>query len=286
MESRGEDIEQNEAKEGALKLLILSDLHNDIKPLNTIVNGRRIDEDADLVILAGDIHEGVQAPMWARAAFPNREVILVAGNHEFYGRYWNRNLRKLREKSAELGIHFLENDAIELFGFRFLGCTLWTDFSLYGEEQRRVSMREAVTRMTDYQRIKIDRLPGEDQEWRELRIKKLIPELTRRRHRQSVEWLERELGAGDLVKTVVVTHHAPHGQSIPAHFEGDVLSPAYASDLSRLLGRSKLWIHGHIHDSVDYMAGTTRVVCNPRGYPDSKGNLLNSGFRPDLLVEV
>lgn len=286
MESLGEVIEQDEAKEGALKLLVLSDLHNDIKPLNPIVNGRRIDEHADLVVLAGDIHEGVQAPMWARAAFPDKEVILVAGNHEFYGRYWNRNLRKLREKSTELGIHFLENETAELFGIRFVGCTLWTDFSLYGEEQRRESMREAMTRMTDYQRIKLDRSVGENQEWRELRIKKLIPELTQRRHRQSVEWLGRELGAGNPAKTVVVTHHAPHGQSIPAHFEGDVLSPAYASDLSRLLGRSKLWIHGHIHDSVDYMAGTTRVVCNPRGYPDAKGSLLNSGFRPDLLVEV
>ena len=264
-----------------MRLLVLSDLHNDIKPLNLIVNGRRIDEDVDLVVLAGDIHEGVRAPMWARSAFPDKEVILVAGNHEFYGRYWNRNLRKLREKSAELGIHFLENEGVELFSLRFLGCTLWTDFALYGEEQRRASMREALARMTDYQRIKLDRLPGEDQEWRELRIKKLIPELTRRRHRQSVEWLDRELDAGDPARTVVITHHAPHGQSIPAHFEGDVLSPAYASDLSRLLGRSKLWIHGHIHDSVDYMAGATRVVCNPLGMRNE-----NRCFKPQLVVDV
>lgn len=269
-----------------MKLLVLSDLHNDIKPLNPIVNGRRVDEDADLVVLAGDIHEGVQAPMWARAAFPDKEVILVAGNHEFYGRYWNRNLRKLREKAAELGIHFLENDAIELFGFRFLGCTLWTDFLLYGEAQRRESMSNAQIRMNDYQRIKLDRSPGENQEWRELRLKMLIPELTRRRHLQSVEWLDRELDDGDPARTVVVTHHAPHWRSIPTQFEGGVLSPAYASDLSRLLGRSKLWIHGHIHDSADYMAGMTRVVCNPRGYPDVKGNLLNSGFRPNFLEEV
>jgi hypothetical protein len=27
-----------------------------------------------------------------------------------------------------------------------------------------------------------------------------------------------------------------------------------------------LWTHGHMHDPFDYMIGSTRVVCNPRGY--------------------
>lgn len=167
------------------RLLTLSDLHNDIQPMSPIQGSRRIDADADVVVLAGDIHEGVQAPMWARQAFPDKEVVLIAGNHEFYGRYWNRNLRKIREKSAELGIHLLENDAVELFGVRFLGCTLLTDFALGGEERRHDSMREARLRMNDYQRIKLDRLSGENHEWRELRVNKLVPELTLRRHVQS-----------------------------------------------------------------------------------------------------
>jgi len=28
----------------------------------------------------------------------------------------------------------------------------------------------------------------------------------------------------------------------------------------------KLWTHGHTHEDFDYMLGSTRVVCNPRGY--------------------
>ncbi len=28
----------------------------------------------------------------------------------------------------------------------------------------------------------------------------------------------------------------------------------------------KLWTHGHTHEDFDYMIGTTRVFCNPRGY--------------------
>jgi hypothetical protein len=27
-----------------------------------------------------------------------------------------------------------------------------------------------------------------------------------------------------------------------------------------------MWTHGHTHHEFDYMVGSTRVVCNPRGY--------------------
>lgn len=269
-----------------VKLLILSDLHNEARSSSPMLKVERIETEADVVVLAGDIHEGVQAPMWARQAFPDKEIVLVAGNHEFYGRYWNRNLRKIREKSAELGIHFLENEAVELFGIRFLGCTLWTDYCLYGKERRRESMNAAHTLMTDFRLIKLDRKPGENQDWREFRVVKLVPQLTLRRHVQSTDWLDQQLAVGDPEKTVVVTHHAPLGQSIPEHFQGDQLSPAYASNLERLLDRSKLWIHGHIHDSMDYQVGMTRVICNPRGYPTPSGEHMNEQFQPNLMVEI
>jgi len=28
----------------------------------------------------------------------------------------------------------------------------------------------------------------------------------------------------------------------------------------------RLWTHGHTHEDFDYMVGSTRIVCNPRGY--------------------
>lgn len=269
-----------------VKLLILSDLHNDISHMPVEVDGRRIDAEADVIVLAGDIHEGVQSPMWAREAFPDKPIILVAGNHEFYGKFWNRNLSKIRKKSAQLGIHFLENQAVELFGVRFLGCTLWTDFLLLGEAMRGTSMVEARAQMNDYHLIKLDRKPGESQDWQEFGAVKLVPELSRRRHQQSVEWLDEQLNKGNPDKTVVVTHHAPLGKSIPSYYERDVLSPAYASHLDQLMGRSALWVHGHIHDTIDYMAGDTRVVANPRGYPRHNGKSENDAFDPFFTVEV
>jgi Icc-related predicted phosphoesterase len=279
-----------------MKLLILSDLHNDIASMPVEVDGRRIDAEADVVVLAGDIHEGVHSPMWAREAFPDKPIILIAGNHEFYGKFWRRNVRKIREKSESLGIHFLENDSVTIDGVCFLGCTLWTDFMLHGEHMRAVSMLEAQRKMNDYRRILLDRKPGDNADFRQFKSAELVPVLTRLRHQESVAWLEQELQSSDpktLERTVVVTHHAPHPNSIPGEFEGHILSPAYASNLSHLMGYAPLWIHGHIHDRRDYMLGDTRVVANPRGYPHKergKSKLEyrneNERFDPFFTVEI
>jgi len=32
------------------------------------------------------------------------------------------------------------------------------------------------------------------------------------------------------------------------------------------LSLTDLWIHGHVHNSFDYMVGSTRVVVNPGSY--------------------
>jgi hypothetical protein len=47
------------------------------------------------------------------------------------------------------------------------------------------------------------------------------------------------------------------------------MNGAFHSDLSDfILDRPhiKLWTHGHMHNTSDYLVGNTRVVCNPRGY--------------------
>jgi hypothetical protein len=47
------------------------------------------------------------------------------------------------------------------------------------------------------------------------------------------------------------------------------MNGAYSSDLDQFIldrPQIKLWTHGHTHEPFDYMIGSTRVVCNPRGY--------------------
>jgi len=42
-----------------------------------------------------------------------------------------------------------------------------------------------------------------------------------------------------------------------------------------------LLLHGHVHRSLDYTIGNTRVVCNPKGYANE-----NPHFDPAMIVEV
>jgi hypothetical protein len=68
------------------------------------------------------------------------------------------------------------------------------------------------------------------------------------------------------------------------------LAPAFCSDLSELVEGSgaALWVHGHTHASCDYVAGQTRVVCNPKGYGPVKtgGEYENPEFDAGLIVEI
>jgi len=70
--------------------------------------------------------------------------------------------------------------------------------------------------------------------------------------------------------TVVVGHHAPSKASTHPRYKNETLmNGAYSTNLDDyILDRRqiKLWTHAHTHEDFDYMIGTTRIVCNPRGY--------------------
>lgn len=268
---------------GFAKILVLSDLHLSHHSFSVMMDGKRIDEHADVVVLAGDIDDGLGGFRWAREAFPDKPIVMVAGNHEFYDKHWMRHVDDMRDAAKTHDIEFLEADGIDLAGVRFLGCSLWTDFELFGADKKTIAMRVAKAQMNDFHCIKMSRYA----EFQWSHSKYLTPEMAAMRHQGSMEWLSKKVEKGaDPKKTVVVTHHAPHPNSVPAHFVNDFLSAAYASDLSRLMGQAGLWIHGHMHHSVDYNVNGTRIVSNPRGYTHKNGGFENARFNPAFLVEI
>ncbi|MDR3453340.1 MAG: metallophosphoesterase [Rhodoferax sp.] len=262
-----------------VKLLVLSDLHLEFcafEPDPAAVSA------ADIVVLAGDIHPGADGILWARATFAGKPIVYVAGNHEFYDGDWIETLALLRRTAREHDVHFLENDAVDIAGLRFLGCTLWTDFAYLGEHRQEEAMFEAERGLADYRVIGV---AGPDQ--------RLSARLSMERHLASRAWLTTELMRGDPRRTVVVTHHYPHRRSTAPQFASDVLTPAFGSHLPvELLLRASLWIHGHTHSSCAYRLGdsrrSVRVVCNPRGYPYAwlSDEMENAEFNPGLLVSA
>jgi calcineurin-like phosphoesterase family protein len=87
-------------------------------------------------------------------------------------------------------------------------------------------------------------------------------------------------------KTVVITHHLPSAQSVAERYKPSLTSACFASNLDDLMGMSALWIHGHTHDSMDYVLHGTRILCNPRGYCRLPEAPENRAFDPTLVVEI
>ena len=80
---------------------------------------------------------------------------------------------------------------------------------------------------------------------------------------------------------------APSRMSTHEKYAGqDLMNGGYSSSLDEFIlnhPQIKLWTHGHTHEDFDYMIGSTRIVCNPRGYVDYEERADN--WKPKL-VEV
>lgn len=91
------------------------------------------------MVLAGDIGVGTDGIAWAQRAIPDRPVVYVLGNHEFYGQDFERLIQEARACAAGSQGQLLENNTwLVPWGdrtLRVLGCSLWTDFALFGEDR-------------------------------------------------------------------------------------------------------------------------------------------------------
>ena len=261
-----------------MKIQIASDLHLNL--LQERFPGFRAVEPApgaDVLLIAGDIHHRTGAmEMFSGWPVP---VVYVHGNHEAYGSTVEETTSALRAASGGK-LHYLENEACVLGGVRFLGCCLWTDYLLFPEMQQ-AAMQECEQRLLDHRTIR-----GSNGLFSAADALRL--------HHASRAWLAARLDEAFDGPTVVVTHHAPHAGSIHPRYAGQLLNAAFISDLTPLLGKAPLWVHGHVHDSFDYTVCGTRIVANPRGYalnrraaggPDEI-QWENPSFQPRLVLEI
>jgi len=236
-----------------MKIQLLSDLHIEFEAFDYV------DTDADVLVLAGDIHLNERGILWAMEHVTDKPVLYVLGNHEYYGKAYPKLPESIKEELLVSNIHLLEKDVVTIDGVNFLGCTLWTDFNLFGNP--RVAGSECQQLMTDYKKIR--RSPSYSK-IRSLDIARI--------HRQSLDWLTSELANRQGETNVVITHHGPSIRSLPEGEETMIVRAAYVSNLEYVMHdfEPSLWLHGHVHQSCDYYVGNCRVRCNPRGYPDHR----------------
>jgi predicted phosphodiesterase len=269
------------------RIWILSDLHYECIS-GSVGTDIHYQHDVDLVVIAGDYHRAADAVQHARYNFPEHPLVMISGNHEHYQSRMtiNAGIDRMRAAAkADRDVHcwdtfILENETVELDlkgeRIRVIGATLWTDFKVFKDFERYSVI--AASSMYDYVVIR-----GSDEDV-------LTPYETALRHSESRAYIKAELQKPFDGKTIVVTHHLPSMRSVAQRYKTDSLTPAFASDCSDLLELgADLWVHGHTHDSCDYFYGSTRVVCNPRGYPDRNGpafGIENKAFDPAKIVEI
>jgi len=250
-----------------MKLWTLSDLHLDYNRRYSFELPDPRPEH-DIVILAGDICEGVEnAVQWIVENELNaKPVVFVPGNHEFYCRDHDHTLQAGLEAAAKhANIHILDNASM-IFGLgphdavRVSGATLWTDYRYLGGDRREDSMRLAGALLNDHRLIRHGKRlwqTGDCVKAFETSKDFLIRALAMARS----EKLNQVIGAH-----VVVTHHAISRMSVSKQYKDDALTPAFASIMDDMVECADWWIHGHVHHQTRYRIGECTVIVNSRGY--------------------
>lgn len=256
-----------------MKLRLYSDLHNEFDLFDMPLIE---DEKNTVLLLAGDIgvarKHGTYAGFLDDAAQRHKAVVYVPGNHEYYGSSWYYAWDDIKQQTQGMrdeplpNLHFLNGDTVEIDGTVFIGATLWT-------EMNAVQCGLAEAFINDYKVIKMIKRDGTEK--LDIHTKKYEGKLrarytvNRHFHQRDYIWKQLRLTRERGLQSVVVTHHAPSPQSIHAAYakEGHI-NHAYFTDLEAEIieHAPTYWVHGHMHNSFDYMVGDTRVLSNPRGY--------------------
>ncbi|MDP2228363.1 MAG: metallophosphoesterase [Moraxellaceae bacterium] len=248
-----------------LRIAFASDLHLRRFATWTWDNYLSFPQYADVIVLAGDIGEGHKTTIVVvedlARKYPNSQLVVVAGNHEFYNCDEDYLLRTIRQTFADNErVHFLENDSVEIQGITFLGCTLWSDFSICGDV--RIARAAAKQNVADFTYIHSH---GKD----------FTPAHAARKFRASRRFLNQALANCQPENTVVVTHFSPGLETANPLFDKSPITAYFQSNVIDLIETHQpaVWIYGHNHYSAELQIGRTKVVSNQLGYGAEIGTI-------------
>ena len=232
-----------------MNIQVLSDLHLEHQRDYGTALIKSLDfAGADVVVLAGDIVcFGAVAviamdKLIALCAKTAGTVLYIPGNHEYYGAtpaFVDQCLLSLEQRTKNLKV-LRSGQVYEQQSQRILGDTLW-----FPDDPLNAVYAPG---MSDFSVIR-----------------NFVPWVYER-HNACRSFFDKEMRPGDIV----VTHHLPSPRVIASQYTNSPLNRFFVSDLTDLICERKpaLWICGHTHASIDTVLCNTRIVCNPRGYPN------------------
>lgn len=283
-----------------MKIQLASDVHLEFGPISLDNHG------ADVLVLSGDIcvaadlmavNNNDVLDRFARSTTIHtffqeccarfKHVIYIMGNHEHYHGDFATTFEDLKYYLGYLyNLHILEKESVIIDDVTFICGTLWTNMN----KEDPMTMATVRGVMNDYRIIDDSREPVhyKDSDGKfHTRTGKFSAMGSVVEHKEMLAFIDKNIQANLNGKFVVVGHHAPSKLSTKPQYEKEfIMNGAYSSDLSEFIldhPQIKLWTHGHTHSAFDYEIGTTRIVCNPRGY---EGHEDNTGFDITKILEV
>jgi len=260
-----------------MKIALASDIHLEFGDLDF-----DNDSGADVLILGGDIC--VAADIAQRDPYntmgeeyrSNRfhaffqrccdrfpHVIFIVGNHEHYNGDFQKTIPHFRDVLGYLkNLHILEKETFVLDDVTFIGGTLWTDMN-----NRSIRTLHEISRMmNDFQCVDNSARLTDGRGWND----RFTTTDAADDHDAMLEYIRLTIEGQWDQKFVVVGHHAPSRLSThPRYAHESIMNGGYSSELDNFIQdhpQIRLWTHGHTHEDFDYMIGSTRILCNPRGY--------------------
>ncbi len=240
----------------------MSDLHFEFGWMK-VFKEKKLDT---VLVLAGDVDSrAVNLEAFIDHACNNfAAVVMVAGNHEFYGNDYEETMDLLFNLDMEFeNFHFLENDTVKIEDVTFLGGTLWSepDWGVFNK-------------INDAHVISY---------WGRRLLDTDIAEFCRGTKRFLKEALDKIEG-----KKVVVTHFGPDKVLMDPRWSkyDNINTYFWAKGLQDEFHKADMWLFGHTHDPQDMMVDGCRCVCNPHGYVWPNGEREHNNFNMELILEI
>jgi predicted phosphodiesterase len=250
-----------------MKIRYVSDIHLEHRLRNATVAPLveriipSLEDDKDTVlVLAGDICSKRDHLLVALQILTKRfkHVLMVAGNHEFYGYNMNEYETCITGPAwlAMSNLTYVVKGVKTVYidGARFIMSTLWADGGANPMEAIIVQ-----NGLWDFRQITL----GDVHNAQYMTVGDMYEMNCMNRHR-----IELALGSPHDGKTVVITHHVPsHAFCHPRH--GMTMNGGFASDCGPMMmgdTAPDYWIFGHTHDTIKRQMYDTMCLCNPLGY--------------------
>jgi predicted phosphohydrolase len=223
----------------------------------------------NVLILAGDIHTRNRHHELINKVPQQVQILMVAGNHEYYNSDFNAVNKYLKSlETTYTNFKFLNNESVTIGHVEIFGGCMFTEFGLYGENEKWFGDAAARRGINDFYIISKDGVTWTTDDH--------IAEHNKFR-RELKAWIGRTEGRTRMV----ISHFAPHPATCDPKYGNNSINSYFTENMDEFMGWEGYWLFGHTHSPCDLYVGSTHLIANPKGY-----RIENESFNPDLRIEI